>query len=100
MGDRYEFKYFRTELQEPGILWVTLDRPERRNAISFEMQRAIPEILEHFENGPAIREAREDPTHRDLATVEARIPACFESQDYLEGQRAFLQKRRPVFKGH
>ena len=45
MGDRYEFKYFRTELCKPGILWVTLDRPERRNAISPEMHAELAPLF-------------------------------------------------------
>ncbi|WP_436777396.1 enoyl-CoA hydratase/isomerase family protein [Yinghuangia sp. YIM S09857] len=36
-GDRYGLTYIRTELGADGVLWVTLDRPERRNAISPEM---------------------------------------------------------------
>ncbi len=45
MGDRYDLRFFRTELREPGILWVTLDRPERRNAISPEMHEELAPLF-------------------------------------------------------
>jgi enoyl-CoA hydratase len=47
----------------------------------------------------AIREARRDPDRRDLTRLAERVEACFRSQDYLEGQRAFLEKRAPRFTG-
>jgi enoyl-CoA hydratase len=47
----------------------------------------------------AIREAGREPGRRDLARVDAMVEACFQSADYLEGQRAFAQKRPPAFTG-
>ena len=47
----------------------------------------------------AIGEALKDPADRDLAGLEARIRACFDSEDYAEGRRAFMEKRRPEFRG-
>jgi enoyl-CoA hydratase len=35
----------------------------------------------------------------DLAACEDLVTACFDSQDYIEGRRAFMEKRRPVFRG-
>ena len=36
---------------------------------------------------------------RDLEECEARVVACFESADYIEGRRAFLEKRKANFIG-
>jgi enoyl-CoA hydratase/carnithine racemase len=45
----------------------------------------------------AIREIGKDPDRRDLARVAELTEACFASDDYREGQAAFLEKRTPVF---
>ena len=47
----------------------------------------------------AIREAARPAERRDLARIEAMVEACFHSADYLEGQRAFTEKRPPAFTG-
>jgi enoyl-CoA hydratase/carnithine racemase len=40
-----------------------------------------------------------DPGDRDLARCEAMVAACFASEDFVEGRRAFMEKRKPEFRG-
>ena len=47
----------------------------------------------------AIDELTRAPEHPDTATLDAMVQACFTSDDYAEGRRAFLEKRKPMFTG-
>lgn len=47
----------------------------------------------------AIGETLKNPDDRDIEAVESIVKACFDSMDYTEGRRAFMEKRKPKFIG-
>ena len=46
-----------------------------------------------------IDEYLKDGDKRDNALTEKVVSDCFSSQDYVEGRRAFMEKRKADFKG-
>jgi enoyl-CoA hydratase len=73
-----------------------------------ELEQAVTELAQSMaRNAPlSIRASKEaieqiagDPGKRDPARIEALNRACFDSADYAEGRRAFMEKRPPRFAG-
>ena len=58
-------------------------------------------VKEELENRKAVvvRNMVLDEGKRDLKKCEEMVQACFASNDYKEGRRAFMEKRNPVFTG-
>lgn len=71
--DLYGFTYIRTELDDAGVLWATLDRPDRRNAITPEM---------HAELTPLFRRIAEDRRARVAVLTGAGEKAFCAGADF------------------
>lgn len=66
-------------------------------ALTAIMARNAP--LSLYANKRTVQAVLQDRTDRDIAALNAAMAACFDSADYQEGRRAFMEKRKPAFDG-
>jgi enoyl-CoA hydratase/carnithine racemase len=101
--------------------WLTFSRPARHNAMSLDMWLAVPEVLHTFsgdpearvicnqiaENAPlSIASAKAtinammlNPDTHDREEIDRLARAAYDSFDFREGRTAFMEKRKPQFRG-
>jgi enoyl-CoA hydratase/carnithine racemase len=89
-----------TEAERIGLI--------NRMVLDEDLNEAVLEIARTIaDNAPlsvaasklTITEVMKDPADRDMDAVRAAAKLCFDSEDYKEGRRAFMEKRPPVFTG-
>jgi enoyl-CoA hydratase len=72
------------------------------------LEAAVAEVTESIaDNAPltlaaakiVVGEVLKDADERDLEACDRVVKKCFDSADYVEGRRAFMEKRKPRFTG-
>jgi enoyl-CoA hydratase len=75
--------------------------PEELDSRVSHMARTIAENapLSIAASRLAIDQVLQDPQDRDIEGLARATAVCFDSEDYREGRTAFIEKRKPQFKG-
>ena len=76
---------------------LATDIEAETRALAAEIAAGAPLTITHAKK--AIDFLAKRPGHEDDAEVAWLAARCFDSEDYTEGRTAFMEKRKPVFRG-
>jgi enoyl-CoA hydratase len=94
------------DLREGGVLWITLNRPERLNAVSKPLYDRLCWLLDQAEQNPDVRvvvltgAGRAFCVGADMKAHAEGTRTAFEKREYLRGEqevcRRLFELRKPV----